>query len=119
MLCGADSHEDIKRADKTYPDIGKILDVLITPSNGKERNIPLPTTDMPSPPELARMMELIRAVVYPGFFGAGGIGELSTRRHMSSGLDDIFRILTEQIRLGMCFTGHNTTLSQGLHRKSP
>ncbi|MDR1020694.1 MAG: serine O-acetyltransferase [Synergistaceae bacterium] len=111
MRHAENTHEEAKGKNRTYPDIEKILDSFITPSNGRERNIPLPATDMPSSPELARMMEMIRAVVFPGFFGTGGIDEQSMRHHMASGLDDIFRILAEQIRLGMCFIGRDQALS--------
>jgi serine O-acetyltransferase len=111
MRRGGNSHEAVKGKNGAYPDIDKIIDAFITPSNGKERNIPLPDTDMPSAPELARMMEMVRAVVFPGFFGPGGIGAMSMRHQMASGLDDIFRVLAEQIRLGMCFTGRDNAES--------
>ena len=111
MRQAENAHEGAKGKNGAYPDIDKILDAFITPSNGRERNIPLPATDMPSSPELGRMIELVRAVVIPGFFGTGGIGEQSMRHHMASWLDDIFRILAEQIRLGMCFTGRDQYIS--------
>jgi serine O-acetyltransferase len=112
MRNGGESHGAVKVTNGAYPDIEKILDAFIAPPNGKERNIPLPWNDMPSSAELAALIEQIRAVIFPGFFGTNGIGEQSMRHHMASGLDDIFRILAEQIRLGMCFIGRDPAISR-------
>jgi serine O-acetyltransferase len=102
--------EIINSEKHVYPDIGKILDAFFIPSaDGRERNIPFPSNDMPSLPALTEMMALIRSVIFPGFFGTSGIGERSMRHQMASGLDNIFRILAEQIRLGICFTSDNET----------
>ncbi|MDR3332426.1 MAG: hypothetical protein LBT08_07345 [Synergistaceae bacterium] len=90
---------------RTYPDIAGIADAFLAPpSNGSERNIPYHTTDMPSLSELGAMMNLLRAAIFPGFFSPGGMGETSLRVQLASNLDTIFRILSEQIRLGMCFS---------------
>ncbi|MDR3280529.1 MAG: hypothetical protein LBT23_08450 [Synergistaceae bacterium] len=98
------SPEDVKREKKFYPDIeaivGKIFNV------NEERNIPLPSTEMPSLSELATFMELLRSVFFPGFFGVGGLGHESTRHRLVSDLDHIFRLLSEQIRLGICFSSY-------------
>jgi serine O-acetyltransferase len=90
---------------QSYPDIESVVDSFLgPPSDGRERNIPHPATDMPSLPELARMMDLLRAAIFPGFFGKSGISERAIRRQLASSLDNIFRMLAEQIRLGICFT---------------
>jgi len=98
------SLENINKDRKIYPGIdgivGKIFNVNDT------RNIPLPSTDMPSLTELASLMELLRSVFFPGFFGASGLGHESTRRRIASDLDGVFRLLSEQIRLGICFSAY-------------
>jgi serine O-acetyltransferase len=87
-----------------YPDVeGIVLDIL---GRGNEaRNIPSPTTEMPSLMELGNLMDMLRSVFFPGFFGAGGLGGNSMRLSLASAVDKIFRALAEQIRLGICFSG--------------
>ncbi|MDR3321275.1 MAG: hypothetical protein LBS93_02415 [Synergistaceae bacterium] len=99
-----DALERIKRRRGIYPDIGGIIDAFLeVPSDGSERHIPFPASEMPSLFELKNMMELLRSAIFPGFFGKSGFNALSLRHQLSSALDDIFRILSEQIRLGICF----------------
>jgi serine O-acetyltransferase len=51
------------------------------------------------------MMELLRSVFFPGFFGVSGLGADSTRHRLASDLDRVFRVLSEQVKLGICFGG--------------
>ncbi len=87
---------------KTGPDIDKIVDALFD-TNGGKRNIPPHTTPMPSLTALEEMMRLLRATLYPGFFSPCGRDESSRRHQLAAHLDEIFRILAEQISLGICF----------------
>ncbi|MDR1885565.1 MAG: hypothetical protein LBQ56_04765 [Synergistaceae bacterium] len=88
-----------------YPDIiGITRAFLEAPTAGREPNIPYHTTEMPSISELENMMRLLRAAFFPGFFGPGGACGESRRHQLAYNLDAIFRILTEQIRLGICFS---------------
>lgn len=87
---------------KTGPDIDAITGALLGESK-ETRGIPRHTTPMPSPSALEEMMLLLRDVLYPGFFGSCGQNEGSRRRCLAARLDDIFRILAEQIGLGICF----------------
>ncbi|MDR1133678.1 MAG: serine O-acetyltransferase [Synergistaceae bacterium] len=99
-----ESLANINRRKETYPDIENILKEL-TGDRRSERNIPKPSADMPSLSELSGMMELLRSVFFPGFFGVGGLGADSTRHRLTSDLDRVFRLLSEQIKLGICFGG--------------
>jgi serine O-acetyltransferase len=94
----------INRRKEIYPDIENILKEL-TGDHCSVRNIPRPSADMPSLSELGDMMELLRSVFFPGFFGVGGLGADSTRHRLASDLDRVFRVLSEQIKLGICFGG--------------
>jgi serine O-acetyltransferase len=49
-------------------------------------------------------MNILRGVFFPGFFGESGLSGGSLRHQIASCLDRVFRILEEQIRLGICFS---------------
>jgi serine O-acetyltransferase len=95
--------ENIGMTKKAYPDIDAIAGEILGKSGRQPRNIPLTSAEMPSLPELKKLMELLRSVFFPGFFGISGLGAHSARRRMASELDNIFRLLAEQIRRGICF----------------
>jgi serine O-acetyltransferase len=102
------SLDALNKEKHIYPDIEKLTDAFLESNYGvRERNIPHPETDMPSLSELSRMMDLLRSAIFPGFYDTGGVTALSMRHQLASRLDEIFRILAEQIRLGICFT-HGT-----------
>ena len=89
---------------KTYPDIDAIADEIMGQSARRTRNIPFTAAEMPSLQKLEKLMDLLRSVFFPGFFGISGLGEHTARRRMASELDNIFRLLAEQIRYGICFS---------------
>jgi serine O-acetyltransferase len=107
-----ESLANIKRKKEVYPDIENILKEL-TGDHSSLRNIPRPSAAMPSLSELGEMMELLRSVFFPGFFGVSGLGTDSTRHRLASDLDRIFRVLSEQIKLGICFDGDDGGDSSG------
>ncbi|WP_035068273.1 serine O-acetyltransferase EpsC [Nitratidesulfovibrio termitidis] len=59
---------------------------------------------MPSLEALSEMVSRLRAALLPGFFGTATVHLESMRYHLAANLDSIFRILSEQIRRGACFT---------------
>lgn len=63
------------------------------------------TAPMPSHQKLKELMSRLKAVLFPGFFGPSQIHMESLRYHVSANLDDIYRLLAEQIRRGGCFAG--------------
>lgn len=58
---------------------------------------------MPSLEKLAEVMERIKAVIFPGYFGPSQVHMDSLRYHLTANLDSIYRLLGEQIRRGGCF----------------
>lgn len=60
---------------------------------------------MPSQEKLREIMERLKAVLFPGYFGPSRIHMESLRYHVSANLDSICRLLAEQIRRGGCFSG--------------
>ncbi|MDR1472861.1 MAG: hypothetical protein LBS75_10110 [Synergistaceae bacterium] len=97
----------IKGVNRAYPDIDAILNGFFeAPDDGTARSIPHHSTEMPSISELGNLMRLMRATIYPGFFGTSGLEKASLRHRLASNLDQIFHILSEQIRVGICFSLH-------------
>ena len=61
------------------------------------------STSLPSQEKLSEMMDRLKAVFFPGYFGPSQVHRESLRYHVAANLDSIFRLLTEQIRRGGCF----------------
>jgi serine O-acetyltransferase len=102
-----ESLEIINREKRVYPDIESIVGKIIGGDQDAERHIPRPSVEMPSLAELTRLMDLLRSVFFPGFFGISGLGENSLKHLLGSTLDQVFRILAEQIRVGICFSEYD------------
>jgi serine O-acetyltransferase len=58
---------------------------------------------LPSVEELARFIELVRAVVFPGFFGIQDTRRDALKYHLGHDLEAISRILAEEGLRGLCF----------------
>lgn len=86
--------------------IDAIVDALCSPE-ALEGVLPAatcgPNEPMPSVEKLEEIMERLKAVLFPGFFGSSRIHPESLRYHVSANLDSIYRLLAEQIRRGGCF----------------
>lgn len=87
---------DCDRVDRT-------LDLLLGPEAPDGRNIRYHATRIPSPMELKRMMRIAEGLFFPGYFGDSGLTRASLRRRLSASLDELYSILSEQIKLGICF----------------
>ncbi len=58
---------------------------------------------MPSLEALAELVERLRAVIFPGYFGDSEIRPNTMRYHIGGSLDIAYRILVEQVMRGHCF----------------
>lgn len=63
---------------------------------------PLPSRDV-----VIEIVEALRAVLFPGYFGTSELTADNTAFHLGSTLDRIQRSLEEQIRRGLCFACDN------------
>jgi serine O-acetyltransferase len=70
----------------------------ISPLTRKRPDLPLPNSG-----EVRRAVELLRSVLFPGFYGAEPMPPENTRFHMGAALDEAARLLFEQIERGFCF----------------
>ena len=82
-----------------------VVDYLCAANDGMARTRvanrcrrPLPSRDT-----LVEMVEALRSVLFPGYFGNAELSEGSVRFHVGATLDGILRTLREQVNRGMCF----------------
>jgi len=58
---------------------------------------------MPSVARLADIVERLRAVLFPGYFGPSDVGTESIAWHTGAHLDTVLGLLTDELRRGLCF----------------
>jgi serine O-acetyltransferase len=58
---------------------------------------------MPSVKVLSSIIEELRTVLFPGYFGDPGIKDRLLQYHIGSILDNVYHQLSEQVRRGYCF----------------
>jgi len=59
---------------------------------------------MPSVDALRECVELLRSIIFPGYFGVSEITPGTAGYYMGAALDRVARILAEQVKYGYCFT---------------
>ncbi len=59
---------------------------------------------MPSIDKMTLIMELLRTVLFPGYYGHSEMKPDTMKYYIGSTLDNIFRLLSEQIMRGFCFS---------------
>jgi len=62
------------------------------------RDAPMPSLDA-----LAEIVTMLRAVLFPGFFGPSDISDRTMPFYLGSALDRVVKLLSEQINRGYCF----------------
>ncbi len=60
---------------------------------------------MPSVQAMEEVVEGLRAVIFPGYFGSAELSMGSIPYYVGAKLDSSFRLLCEQIKRGLCFDG--------------
>ena len=58
---------------------------------------------LPSRTEVISVVETLRSVIFPGFFGPADLTRDNMKFHMGATLDGVRRTLNEQVRRGLCF----------------
>ena len=86
-------------------DFSQLVGALCTPGNGaagvKKRRR---DQALPSRQSVGEIVEGLRSVLFPGYFGFSELQEESLRFHVGAQLDQIRRSLQEQVKRGLCFT---------------
>ncbi|WP_299580342.1 serine O-acetyltransferase EpsC [uncultured Sunxiuqinia sp.] len=63
---------------------------------------PLPSTE-----KLAKIVNMIREILFPGYFGTTSLRPNTIKHYMGVYVDELFELLSEQIMAGLCFTCKN------------
>lgn len=58
---------------------------------------------LPSAPALREMIDLCRAVLFPGYFGKSSIEQATVRYNIGVDVERLYNLLTEQVEAGLCF----------------
>ncbi|MBW2524605.1 MAG: serine acetyltransferase [Deltaproteobacteria bacterium] len=93
-------------AAKASAELGSVVDSLCQTSTRltpPSRNNPC-QAPLPSRAAVADMMEALRSVLFPGYFGLSDLSEQSIRYHVGSTLDRVLGTLRDQVQRGVCFT---------------
>jgi len=63
---------------------------------------------LPSRDVVIDMVEALRKVIFPGYFGVSDLSTESVRFHVGSTLDWVLRTMREQVKRGLCFVCHDS-----------
>lgn len=63
---------------------------------------------LPSGKSLERIVELSRAILFPGYFGKSTINSQTINYHIGVNIEELFSLLIEQIQAGLCFGVENS-----------
>jgi len=89
----------------SYPDqIGKVIQELIRPESYSKLAHPLGSGHMlPSMKNIRKMIELIREIIFPGYFGHTPGHPLMAASYLGVYMDELFGLLRGEILAGLCF----------------
>ncbi len=101
--CGLTMHH-VTPSDMAGP-LAQVVDELCNttncnckPVNKGRRQATLPSSDV-----IMAIVDDLRSVLFPGYFGISEVSRDNMRFHVGSTLDQVMRVLQEQIRRGLCF----------------
>lgn len=58
---------------------------------------------LPSGPALQEIIELCRAILFPGFYGNSNLNSQTLKFHIGVDVERLYQLLSEQIMAGLCF----------------
>lgn len=58
---------------------------------------------LPSGKVLEEIIDLSRAIIFPGYFGKSSVNTRTIRYHIGVNIERLFKLLTDQIMAGLCF----------------
>ena len=67
---------------------------------------------LPSAPALAEIVDLCRAILFPGFYGKSTLSSKTVAYHIGVNLDRLSHLLTQQVIAGLCFQKGTTSNSR-------
>ena len=99
---------------ETFSTLQKNIRILTENSIAEYDYIPLHDTPIPSLVKLKELVELIRAVVFPGFHGKTTVKSSNLEYHLGINIEKIHILLTEQINNGIRFDAEDKTTDNKL-----
>ncbi len=81
----------------THESIQKNVEKLANVLSEEYRYIPVYNRQLPSVEKIKELMEIIREVIFPGFFGKSYVRNQSLQYHTGVNLDKLYHLLSEQI----------------------
>jgi serine O-acetyltransferase len=99
-----DDAQDRARDERTG--LERVVDELCRPSRRGEGGLPQGVWKhhaLPSRDTLITIVETLRGVLFPGYFGPQDLDSASMRFHVGSALDRVGRLAEQQVLRGLCF----------------
>lgn len=59
---------------------------------------------LPSSKALEEIIDISRAIIFPGYFGKSSVNTRTIRYHIGVNIERLYKLLTEQIMAGLCFS---------------
>jgi len=75
-------------------------------------------TPLPSRIRIIDMLEALRSVLFPGYFGFSEPSPAGIRFHMGATLDRVLAALREQVKRGLCFTCERSEPAEGCEERA-
>lgn len=73
---------------------------------------------LPSSKSLQQMVDLARAILFPGYFGNSTVNKHTIPYHIGVNVECLFNLATEQIQAGLCFGQENNGLKIRQNRET-
>jgi serine O-acetyltransferase len=105
------SHDAPSSARSSLEGIGSVVDALCASANGlaRGRGADPRRQSLPSPEVLATVVGKLRSVLFPGYFGVSDLTDENAYFHVGATLDEVVRLLQEQVQRGLCFVCDRAT----------
>jgi len=97
---------------KQINQIEKTIQTLSNPNLYRMVYMPGHGKPLPSVGQMEKIIENIRAIIFPGFFGENRLQSHTLQYHIGKRIDILFEELSEQIRRGICFGCPNPSDAQ-------
>ncbi|MDR2423660.1 MAG: serine acetyltransferase [Prevotellaceae bacterium] len=91
----------------------KNIAILQKQESDEYQYIPKPARMMPSVENIREIIEIIKSIVFPGFFGETEICDGAQEYHLGMNMEKLYKCLNMQINTALCFSG-----KQEEHRES-
>jgi serine O-acetyltransferase len=107
MAAGRNREPRPSSSDKDLATLGDVVERLRTAHDGLSRWPAAACQELPSRDAVASILETLRAVLFPGYYGDADVDESTLPFHIGATLDRAVHALREQVRRGLCTECYN------------